>query len=115
VSDVDQSRPNHSLPHVEFQSWASFHAFHFWAQSLEFPMKELSCTDLWKVVCDRFERDHHNQLLRQFFHIRRHDSFGDFHHKQIHRWFRMCLVAWIALDGMGPSMDDVCLVGRSLE
>lgn len=50
----------------------------FWAQSLEFPIRELSWSDLCKLVCDRFEKDEHNQLLRQFFRIKQQDSVSNY-------------------------------------
>jgi len=50
----------------------------FWAQSLDFAIQELAWPELCKLVCDRFEKDQHNLLLRQFFLIRQSDSIADY-------------------------------------
>ena len=50
----------------------------FWAQSLDFAIPELAWPKLCKLVCDRFEKDQHNLLLRKFFRIRQSDSIADY-------------------------------------
>jgi hypothetical protein len=50
----------------------------FWAQSLEFPLQTLSWQAFCKLVCDKFEKEQHNMLLRQFFRIRQNDGVADY-------------------------------------
>jgi hypothetical protein len=49
----------------------------FWAQSLDSPVHSLPWSDLCNVVCERFEKDQHSMLLRQFFRIRQTESVSD--------------------------------------
>lgn len=50
----------------------------FWVQSLDYSIKDLSWIELCKVVCDQFEKDQHNQLMRQFFHISQQNCVAEY-------------------------------------
>jgi hypothetical protein len=45
---------------------------------LEIPIPELPWPELCKVVCDKFEKDQHNSLLRQFFRIKQTEGVVDY-------------------------------------
>lgn len=50
----------------------------FWMQSIEVNLRQLGWEDLCKVVVSRFERDQHNQVVRQFFHIKQTASVAEY-------------------------------------
>ena len=50
----------------------------FWAHSLEVLVPEIPWPEMCKAVCDRFEKDQHNSLLRQFFRIKQTEGVADY-------------------------------------
>jgi len=50
----------------------------FWLQSVESIIKNVGWTELCAAVCARFEKDQHNHLLRQFFHIKQHSTVSEY-------------------------------------
>jgi len=93
----------------------------FWAQSLEFSIRDLAWNDFCKLISDRFERDQHNQLLRQFFHIRQLDSVADYIEKfdsLVHQIlahdpkFNAATITHRFIDGLRDDIRAVVLVQR---
>lgn len=50
----------------------------FWMQSIEVNLKEVSWNELCQAIVDRFERDQHNHLVRQFLHIKQANSVAEY-------------------------------------
>ncbi|XP_062187935.1 uncharacterized protein LOC133891241 [Phragmites australis] len=50
----------------------------FWFQSVDIQVAGLNWKDFCHAVCIRFERDHYNQLIRQFFHIKQLGSVVEY-------------------------------------
>lgn len=50
----------------------------FWSQSLDQPAHQYTWLALSTMVCDRFERDQHNILLRHFFRIKQTEGVADY-------------------------------------
>jgi hypothetical protein len=50
----------------------------FWWQSVDPGARPPSWRELCSAVCARFERDQHNHLIRQFFHIKQTDSVSEY-------------------------------------
>lgn len=42
----------------------------FWLQSMDPTIEQITWREFCLAVCARFEHDHHNHLIRQFFHIK---------------------------------------------
>jgi hypothetical protein len=93
----------------------------FWAQSLEFSVQELNWSNICKLISERFERDQHDQLLRQFFHIRQLDSVADFIEKfdsLVHQIlahdlkFNAATITNRFIDGLRDDIKVVVLVQR---
>lgn len=61
---------------VPLEHWVKLVTMHFdssaafWMQSIELDLKRLSWENLCRAVVDRFQRDQHNLIIRQFFHVR---------------------------------------------
>lgn len=47
----------------------------FWLQSMYQTIRRTPWPDFCSAVCARFERDHHNHLIRQFLHIKQATNF----------------------------------------
>jgi len=50
----------------------------FWMQSIELDLRKLKWESLCKVVIERFQRDEHNLVTRQFFHIKQTGSVSEY-------------------------------------
>lgn len=53
----------------------------FWLQSLEDSATASSWEELCHIVCKSFDRDQHNQLLRQFFHVKKIGTVSEYFEK----------------------------------
>ena len=50
----------------------------YWLQSLEDLSGVQSWEELYNLVCKDFDRDQHNLLLRQFFHVKQNGSVAEY-------------------------------------
>jgi len=50
----------------------------FWLQAMETKFTSTSWDNLCQAVCSCFEREQHNQLIRQFFHVRQSGSVAEY-------------------------------------
>jgi hypothetical protein len=50
----------------------------FWLQSSDLLLRLAPWSKFCAAVCARFERDQHNSLIRQFFHIRQNDTVVEY-------------------------------------
>ena len=55
---------------VKLSTMYFFGSAAFWLRAMETKFVSTSWDDLCQAVCDRFEREQHNQLIRQFFHVK---------------------------------------------
>jgi hypothetical protein len=64
--------------------WVKIAIMHFvgsatsWLQSIDPSLRHMSWPEFCSAVCARFERDQHNHLLRQFFHIKQSESVTEY-------------------------------------
>lgn len=93
----------------------------FWAQSLEYSVQDLAWPDLCKAICERFEKDQHNQLLRQFFRIKQHDGVAEYIEKFdniVHQIlahdpkFSVATITNRFVDGLKDEMRAIVLIHR---
>jgi hypothetical protein len=93
----------------------------FWAQSLDFSLRDLPWVELSKLVCDRFEKDQHDYLLRQFFHVKQTNSVSEYIEKFdtiVHQIlahdpkFNSATVTNRFIDGLRDDIRAVVLVHR---
>lgn len=49
-----------------------------WLQTLQCSVDSLSWDTFAQNACNRFDRDEHNQLLRQFFHTKQHSTVSEY-------------------------------------
>ncbi|WVZ99165.1 hypothetical protein U9M48_044502 [Paspalum notatum var. saurae] len=62
------------------QFWVKLASMHFvgsaafWLQSVQASLPSLSWEEFGLAICNRFDRDEHNHLLRQFFHVEQNQS-----------------------------------------
>lgn len=50
----------------------------FWMQSIEMDLRKCSWNTLCQAVVDRFERDQHEHVIRQFFHVNQSGSVAEY-------------------------------------
>ncbi|CAN6225874.1 unnamed protein product [Urochloa humidicola] len=93
----------------------------FWMQSIEMDVKQCSWDFLCKAVVERFERDQHNQIIRQFFHIKQSGSVAEYielFDELIHQllahdpYFNPSVITTRFVDGLQPDIKKVVLVQR---
>lgn len=96
----------------------------FWLQSVDQAIRLTPFTDFCSVVCVRFERDHHNHLICQFFHIRQSDSVTEYvdnfdtlmHQILAHDpMFSVSAIVNCFIDGLKPDIRSVVLIHRPLD
>jgi hypothetical protein len=93
----------------------------FWMQSIEVDLKKCTWDHLCKAVIARFERDQHNQIIRQFFHISQTGSVPEYieefdelvHQLLAHDpYFNPSVVTSRFVDGLKSDIKSVVLVHR---
>lgn len=93
----------------------------FWMQSIEVNLRTLSWEELCKSVVTRFERDQHNQIVRQFFHLRQTTSVAEYvelfdelvHQLLAHDpYVSPVVITNKFVDGLKPEIKVVVLVHR---
>jgi hypothetical protein len=93
----------------------------FWMQSIEVDLKKCTWDHLCKVVISRFERDQHNQIIRQFLHISQTGSVPEYieefdelvHQLLAHDpYFNPSVVTSKFVDGLKPEIKSVVLVHK---
>ena len=80
------SRVEHYLEmyHVDPSEWVGLAAYHCtdsagrWIQSVEKRLKHIQWPEFCRAVHDRFDRDQHELLLRQLFHIRQTSTVAEY-------------------------------------
>jgi hypothetical protein len=69
---------------VPMERWIRLATVHFegsallWLQSVESRIREMNWEELCLALTTRFERDQHNILIRQFYHIQQNSSVGEY-------------------------------------
>lgn len=69
---------------IPWKLWVKIATMHFvgsaafWLQSSDPVLRLTPWPEFCAAVCARFERDQHNYLIRQFFHIRQNDMVTDY-------------------------------------
>lgn len=93
----------------------------FWMQSIEVNLKSFSWRDLCQAVVERFERDQHNHVVRQFFHIKQCGTVAEYvelfdelaHQLLAHDpLFNPVGITSKFVDGLKPDIKAVVLVQR---
>lgn len=93
----------------------------FWMQSVEMNLRELNWNDLCQAVIDRFEKDQHHHLIRQFFHITQSgsvaeyvESFDELVHQLLAHdpYFNPAVITSKFVDGLKSEIKAVVLVHR---
>ena len=91
----------------------------FWMQSIELDLKKLEWESLCKAVIERFQRDDHNLVIRQFFHIRQTGSISEYielfdelvHQLLAHDpYFNPSVITSRFVDGLRNDIKSVVLV-----
>ncbi|CAO2183142.1 unnamed protein product [Urochloa humidicola] len=93
----------------------------FWMQSIEMDVKLLSWEHLCQAVVERFERDQHNHIIRQFFLITQSgfvaeyiELFDELVHQLLAHdpYFNPSVITNRFIDGLKPEIKAVVLVHR---
>ena len=72
------------LYNIPSQNWVKLATLNFigtadfWLQSVETIVKNVGWVELCAAVCARFEKDQHNHLLRQFFHVSQQSTVAEY-------------------------------------
>lgn len=112
---------------VPFNMWIKLatlnftHSAAFWLQSVEPLLPTYTWKDFCTAVVDRFQRDQHNFLLRQFFHIRQHSTVPEYiaqfdeliHQIKAHDpTFNPLLVTSRFIDGLKHEIKSVVMIHK---
>ncbi|CAN6338981.1 unnamed protein product [Urochloa humidicola] len=93
----------------------------FWMQSIEINLRKCCWEDLCQSVIDRFERDQHNHIIRQFFHIKQSASVSEYielfdalvHQLLAHDpYFNPAVITSRFVDGLKSDIKAIVLVHR---
>ena len=93
----------------------------FWLQSIELDLKKLKWESLCKAVIERFQRDEHYLVIRQFFHIKQTGSVSEYielFDKLVHQllthdpYFNPSVITSRFVDGLKIEIKSVVLVHR---
>jgi len=96
----------------------------FWLQSIESIMVGIGWRELCAAVWARFEKDQHNHLLRQFFHIRQQSSVADYikhfdelvHQLRAHDpSFSSALATSRFIDGLREDIRTVVMIQKPID
>jgi len=72
------------LYNIPSQNWVKLATLNFigtadfWLQFVETIVKNVGWVELCAAVCARFEKDQHNHLLRQFFHVSQQSTVAEY-------------------------------------